>query len=671
MQTSTVRTSKRLGFCKAFVIDDAYAEIEPSDIEGEDISRFASALQDDRAKLAQVSTYLDLPDLDPDVTADIEAAVQDPNRLSKLWEVRMQKDWDWLGEALFPSYADQIKDRLDELAGLNVVLNSLKWGVTRLSRFDPNQLDVASCQAIFLDFFLKGETLTEGSLARAKLLGELIVKARQDGRLTKYPLVFLMSSREGASAEQLSFKSGTGLRADFFSFLAKSEFEGNFETLFLRMLGQYEERQQLARLLDEYWLAAMRAANSLRLNLAMLEPSELALLHEAELGVEEAVLPDYLSWLVSEYVGAKIIGDEHVRDVASSVPPLFSHRAFPGTVPPTSRLAEMYVRSVMRLDVSDDIPSTKNIRVNLGDLFAKMPATGGAPEQFLLVIDQSCDLLRPVTKETVLCLRSKPVKLDDVALAFYRNHELGDKIADIVPIETNGCTEYFLARWELENPMTPLLADLAKRRKRYKRIARYKTVRALARQAMLTHKIGRIGEPVVPPNAIAYRVKVILNGKDPAFRREFDSMKEPWASAVIVQGRHIPFNGAPVDTSTGGQTSTTRSADSKTISKLSLTSNFLVWLQEKLGAAPLSDTQAAGSRKTLITKIEDGSLQRMLLKNTQKKLPKQDGGIFTVSKPQMTVIFGKSVPDEAKAVPIVLLLRPYLTPDEDGAPTQT
>lgn len=666
MQQSNVRASKKLGFRKAFVIDDAYAGVEPSDIEGEDISKFAGTLQDDEAKLLQVRTFLDLPDLDPNIAAHIEAAVQDPSRLTKLWENRAEKKWAWLREALFSSYATQIDDRLDELTGLETVLKRLKWDVTRLSRFEPNQIDFTSCQAIFLDFFLKGETLTDDSLARAKSLGEYIIKARQDGHLTKYPLVFLMSSREGASAEQNTFKSKTGLRADFFKFLAKSEFENIFDKHFQCMLGHYEERQQLAQLLDEYWLAAVRAANSLRQDLAMLEPTELALLHEAELGVEQAVLPDYLSWLVSEYVGAKVIGDEKVRRVASELPSLYSHSAFPGAVPPTSRLAEMHVRSVMRLDVSDDIPDTKAKRVSLGDLFARFPATGGNPDRLLLVIDQSCDLIRPTTKETILCLRCKPLKLDDVALAFYRSSGDGDKIADIVPIEVNGRIEYFLAKWELENPETPQLKDLARRLKRYKRIARYKTVSALARQAMLTHKVGRIGEPAVPPNAIAYRVRVFLNGKEPTFRRDLDSMKEPWAGAVIVQGRHLPFTGAPVDANTAGKATATGKPESKASSRLSLTSDFLAWLKEKLEAAHLSDTQAAQSGKTLIAKINDGSLQRMELKSDSKvSLPSV--GVLKVTKPtKITVAFGKSLPEEAKTDQIVLLLRPYSTPIEEG-----
>ena len=137
-----------------------------------------------------------------------------------------------------------------------------------------------------------------------------------------------------------------------------------------RLVEDYSGKQALARLLDEYWLAAIRSATALRQNLTMVEPSELALLHEAELGVEEAVLPDYLSWLVSESLASGLLEDARIRALGQKLPEVIAHRAFPGAVPPSSRLADMYVRSVMRLDVNDDIAETKNAPVELGDLFA-------------------------------------------------------------------------------------------------------------------------------------------------------------------------------------------------------------------------------------------------------------------------------------------------------------
>lgn len=669
--TASIKLSKKLGFKKVYVIDDAYEEIEPSDINGEDIARFAQVLQDNEEKLELIRSELAIPGLDPEIYSTIEAAVQNKKHLLKLWRLSEAEEWEWLDDALFSSCKEYISERIEELSGLNAELKHQKWEVERLARFDDSAINITTCQAIFLDFFLKGETLSDASFARAKRLGELIVQARKDGRLTAYPLVFLMSSRQGARAQQDEFKIKTELRADFFCFLDKSEFSENFDRHLLDKLESYEERQKLAMLLDEYWLAALRSAESSRRAIALLEPSELALLHEAELGVEEAALPDYLSWLLSEFVAAKILADSEVRRAAAETPSLFAHRPFAGAVPPTSRLADIYVNSLIRVDINDDIQETKSLKVNLGDVFARFQKGEREPDQLLLVIDQSCDLLRPGSKETVLCLRCKPIKLDDIALGFYRNAEYGgDKASDIVPIKIDTETYYYLANWELDNPETPKLTALVKRNGRQKRVGRYKPLRALARQASFTHKVSRIGEQVAPPNAIAYRATLVLHGKTPQASKEFDATRESWASVVIVQGRHLPFNNGS-DSKTGNNPATlTKSADSKPKSTLSMTKDFESWLKLKLTTANLSDPQTSSSKSTLLQKIEAGELQRLPLKpHTQKKgnagFSKE--GLSKVTTPKLTISFGSKVPDEAKTEPMVLLLTPYVTALENLA----
>lgn len=638
---------------KVVVIDDAYAPADPADISGEAVTRFRDALLDVPKRVAQVKKEFHLAELDPSIPQHLDQLLQDAAAVGRLWVLRERRAWSWLVDTLFREYVEDIDDKRDALAGLEGFLVSQKWRVTRVPKFDPTVLDVTGCQVIFLDFYLKGELGSERSLARAAELAHLIIDARQKGTLTQYPLVVLMSSRPGAADQQGTFKERTGLRADFFCFVEKNQIAQQIAAKLRRMLEGYHGKQSWAHMLDEFWLGAIRAAITLRQNLSKIEPSEIALLHEAELAVEEARLPDYLSWLISESLASGLLEDAGVRALGAQLPDLIGHSAFPGTVPPGSRLAEMHVRSVMRLDITDDLPETKNSPVQLGDIFARLNGDG-TPKEFLLVVDQSCDLARPHTsqKTVVLCLRCVPQEISDVALAFYRT-AYGS--VDLVSMTFGEGQKYYLASWDPVNPTTPELAELSLRRGGIKRLARLKPVAALARQEDLTQRVGRIGQPVAPPSVTAYRAKLVLIGKD-GFQKEFDATREPWASVIIVQGRHMP----KLDPTDGSAASKKKPPTTTT---LSLTSDFSEWLSGKLDRAHLADPQASSQASLLKQHLAAGTVQRVGFE-AGKQIAESLGQLWrkaSLKKPSATIhcVFDKAMPKDLTDAMIVLLLTPY------------
>jgi hypothetical protein len=667
------------------VIDDAYAPAEPRDIDGEAITRFKDALLDDSKKLAQVRKRFNR-DLNPNIPKHLDDLLTDHKAVGELWTLRERATWAWLLDSLFRDYADEVAQKHNDLKGLEEFLGTQKWKVSKVPRFDPTKVDVTTCQVIFLDFYLKGEVDAEKSLNRAAQLAHLIIQARQEEKLKQYPLVVLMSSRPGAENQQGKFKEATGLRADFFCFIEKTKVADHLAPKMSRMLEGYQAKQGWAHMLDEFWLGAIRAATSLRHDLARIEPTELALLQEAELAVEEAKLPDYLSWLISETLASGLLEDNKVRAAMSAkLPELIGHSAFPGMVPPGSRLADMYVRSVMRFDVTDDISSTISWAVELGDLFARID-DHGLPTEFLLVVDQTCDLARPdsIQKTNVLCLRSAPQLISDVALAFYRTAS-GSGVSDLVGMNVGGERKYFLAKWDLVNPTTPQLSDLTSRKATLRRVARLKPIVALARQEALTQRVGRIGEPVAPPSVMAYRAKLVLVAKDGSLK-EFDALKEKWAAAIVVQGRHYvkpeqatsvaapsaaPATAAaagsaaavvPTAATPAGNAAGTAHAPKKkstqTTTTLSLTADFNDWLLGKLEKATFTDAQTTSQSNLLKQNLAVSAVQRLKFED-QGLSPKWTK--VGLKKPKVTVhcVFGKSIPEELKDHMIVLHLVPY------------
>lgn len=665
------------------VIDDAYAPAEPRDIDGEAMTRFKDALLDDGKKLAQVRKRFNR-DINPNIPKHVDDLLTDYRAVGELWTLRKRATWAWLLDSLFRDYADEVAQKHNDLKGLEEFLGTQKWKVSKVPRFDPNVVDVTTCQVIFLDFYLKGEVDAEKSFNRAAQLAHLIIKARQEEKLKQYPLLVLMSSR-GAEEHQGRFKEATGLRADFFCFIEKAQIADHLAPKMSRMLEGYQGKQGWAHMLDEFWLGAIRAAMSLRHDLARIEPTELALLQEAELAVEEAKLPDYLSWLVSETLASGLLEDNKVRVAMSAkLPDLIGHSAFPGMVPPGSRLADMYVRSVMRLDITDDIPGTVSGAVELGDLFARID-DHGLPTEFLLVVDQTCDLARPdsIQKTNVLCLRSVPQLISDVALAFYRTAS-GSGASDLVGMNVGGERKYFLAKWDLVNPMTPQLSDLTSRKATLRRVARLKPIGALARQEALTQRVGRIGEPVAPPSVMAYRAKLVLVAKDGSLK-EFDALKEKWAAAIVVQGRHYvkpeqsaavassataaaaavagsaaaanPATAAPAGAAAGAAHAPKKKS-TQTTTTLSLTADFNDWLLAKLEKATFADAQTTSQSNLLKQNLAVSAVQRLKFED-QGLSPKWTK--VGLKKPKVTVhcVFGKSIPDDLKDPMIVLFLVPY------------
>ena len=247
-------------------------------------------------------------------------------------------------------------------------------------------------------------------------------------------------------------------------------------------------------------------------------------------------------------------------------------------------------------------------------------------------------------------------------------------------MNVGGDRKYFLAKWDLVNPTTPLLSDLTSRKATLRRVARLKPIGALARQEALTQRVGRIGEPVAPPSVMAYRAKLVLFAKDGSLK-EFDALKEKWAAAIVVQGRHYvkpeqpaavavpapapaaaaPATAAPA-VAAGGAAHAPKKKSTQTTTTLSLTADFNDWLHGKLEKATFSDAQTTSQSNLLKQNLAVSAVQRLKFED-QGLSPKWTK--VSLKKPKATVhcVFGKSIPEDLKDHMIVLFLVPYA----DGA----
>lgn len=575
---------------KVLVVDDAFAPPSLSDINGDALTLFAEYLIDNPAsKDLLARTFGDEGVFDTARSALVHSFVHNEGRMLRLWGLKEEPSWSWLKESLFLSYQNEIDAKLSDISPL----------LTELKKFNIHydcgcDLDLEGAEPyklIFLDFFLKDERDPDSAYERAARLQRWIKQKRLVNELDFYPLVVLVSSRDQASGFSLEFKDKTGLRSEFFSFISKPDAgTDKLQTELARILGGYAERQTLANFLDEYWVAVQRAADDIHRHVRAIEPSELKLLNLASLSVEKESVGDYLTWLIGAFLGNRILDDQVLASKVGSLPTVLSVNALAGNVPPTSQLADMFLKAGFRGDVSDDRSvNLERYPLALGDVFVCVEDGRVNYDKLFVVSDQSCDLRHSLDKKRVVCLWASEVQeITDLMSAFYANGmpTSGRPPQYLINVQVEGVEKYLWVTFSVDDPDAISKDDL-KRRVGYKRIGRFSQLLALQIQERFTQNLGRIGAPVSPPRISAFSVSLILRAKGQE-DVVIDTRNENWASLIIVQGRHdlsVPTDAA-VPGSEGSVSAVRKDdgIDKMTKSRASFTEEYMQWLTQYLAA---------------------------------------------------------------------------------------
>jgi hypothetical protein len=524
---------KALGFQKAVLIDDAFAPPEVRDMDGRSITLMNEALRDDGSRIRQLEEAFGVT-LDPQFPEQTIKFLEDFPRLASLWEKRSEPAWRWLRDSVFRLYEEEVDPKFQALRPILDYFAQTEVTLHRYANFDSAIDEVSDSDIVFLDFFLKDEIQAERSLARADQLSHLIYKLlidRQRKTPFRYPLFVLFSSRPEAERLAAAFKERSTLRGCFFQFLPKSHSDSSGLELCLdRLLPDYVRNQSLARLLDGYWLAAFRAADSVKHHVQRLEPADVGLLHAAALIAENEHFGHYLTWLISTYFATVFAADDELKARSQEVLETGSKVPLPGHIPPNAALSELFVAASLRDDIGDQSQYSLQYDVGLGDIFVE----GGVdqslpnPEQLLVVIDQSCDLKHAASKTRVLCLRaSKVVEIRDIALAIYHPEKWPTYF---LRLSVGGKRGLYRVTWNLVDAQTVEKKSLDQRLG-FARIARLQDVIALQLQERYLNNVGRIGLAVQPPLVGGYKAKLRVG------KTSMDACNQAWAAVTVVQGR--------------------------------------------------------------------------------------------------------------------------------------
>ncbi len=588
------------------------------------VTRMNQALIDSPERIEEVADNFGIK-LDPRYPENLREFLADSARLDRLWNKRVEVGWEWLRSTLFSSYEADVEPKLTALQPILDYLERLGIGVTPYATFDLATQDVAGADIVFLDFFLKNEQHPDESFKRADRLSAFLEEVRDNER-RRYPLIVLFSSRSGAEALASEFKERSSLRGCFFHFLSKSRTDSDdLEVCLSRLLPDYSRNQRLAKLLDAYGQAALRAATTVRKQVLRLEPTDVALLHAAALIAEDERFPHYLEWLTGVYLSTAFCADKQLKALSQEIVEIGSKIALPGHIPADRTLSKLFIATTARNDLADGEEYSMQYKLGLGDIFVE-----GQPEavlqdaaRLLVVIDQSCDLTRADSaKERVLCLRAlNCIEIQDMALAIYESDNWPTYFLEF---RVGDRPRLFRVTWNLVDAET-VARRLLDERTGFMRIARLQEVIALQLQERFLQNVGRIGTAVQPPLVGAYSARLRL-GRG---RTILDTQSEPWAAVTVVSGRAPKQKKEQQQDTAGpqvhgaGQPKARKhksGSDSEPLLDLFFCGEFVDWLKKNLPTAFGEDVGLRGAVTTFreILKQEGGPRGNL-------GLPKENG----------------------------------------------
>lgn len=309
--------------------------------------------------------------------------------------------------------------------------------------------DVESCKLVFLDFYLY-QTQTEKILEDIKKYDGLFGRPVETGENREARFVLLMSTDLPAIEVLEGFRKVTKMKSAFFrpvskKHLTRSWLEGCLE----EFLPRYADLQKLANYLDTFAHQIGKASDDLRGEIESIEIEDLTILNSMRLEKDSEHLGDYLSWLMSQALAAKIRRSDRLLRVSDQVGEI-QRRPFQGMLTPKTVLFDLYSEVLF-----SPTPSTSEARkIKFGDVctpvkVSKVPAPQISPppptclrsivskfakfllnavgekdpqlpeaiipqvldalphQDCILVIAPACDLQRCKPGDDILCVRGK------------------------------------------------------------------------------------------------------------------------------------------------------------------------------------------------------------------------------------------------------------------------
>jgi hypothetical protein len=342
----------------AVIVDDNYEDPDLSQIEDTQWAELRAVSKDTWIAFAQTEF--------PDLHSPLELR-RNTEHLARAWNL-------YKGDAVAHSMLDPIfrpvLDRYNaELKQLKPLMDFLQNDAKLILKCHPSlkaaEQDIKNCKLVFLDFYLEqtsAEKVIESIAKFGKVLvADVLEQGKPEGRF-----VYLMSSNLPLDRME-DFRRATRLKSAFFRFVQKPALNSAWlERDLDDKLELYDEMRGLSKYLDAFATEIDSATRTLVDEISTLELHDLTMLHSLRLEAESEGLGEYLSWLFSEALAAKIRKRSRLHNAAHAVSHIQA-LPFDGDIHPNSVLLDLYAD----VTFAGRRASGNNPAVRFGDVFSE------------------------------------------------------------------------------------------------------------------------------------------------------------------------------------------------------------------------------------------------------------------------------------------------------------
>jgi len=481
------------GVTSALVVDDFYDDI--TSYEEDDLSRAYQLIErDDDVQTALVAAGLEIP---TDV-ADLAAKLQSPSQITNVLNASLRQDDDAhlrkLARAIFGKNADDHIARGEPLDNLKKLLDDLGVSSFPVGSDGPGK-DDPKHPLIFMDYYLgpKGTPAMKKSIERVK---DIVSRYPHNER----PIVVLMSSELAKRKTAYEFRDDSELLGSQFEFVMKEKF-GKDGFSFVTALADLVEFIAQARILGSFvdaWRGALiDSASDFIRSVRTLDIQDYFHL-KASLGSgAEHRFGDHMSNVFSGYLRKLLEDQADIRTATETINSLTLEG-----IPPVPFSPSETVSTIAHSLSFQDIPNKPleidgRLRIELGDVFLREYIKSKKRiTEVSIVVTQDCDLEHGKT-DTVFMIDGTVSKQSPRKIA----SESADRHALLRVDLFHYDGENYTIEWDARKLRTISFGSFQREvlDLGFSRVARLRTVQALALQQKFAAHIARVAMPDTMP----------------------------------------------------------------------------------------------------------------------------------------------------------------------------
>lgn len=180
--------------------------------------------------------------------------------------------------------------------------------------------DISRSKLVFLDFYLYQQATSQRAIEdvgnfSSTLSSKVEVNGEKHNRF-----LFLISTNLPSSEDIECFRNAAKVKAAFFMPVSKYSLDQNWiQESLIKRLQRYNDLHHLASYLETFSEQMKGVMDNLRIDLEALELHDLAILDHMRLKVDGEDLGNYMSWLISETLAAKIRGSAPMLQASKDV----------------------------------------------------------------------------------------------------------------------------------------------------------------------------------------------------------------------------------------------------------------------------------------------------------------------------------------------------------------